>query len=133
MIFEAVCLICVAILWGGTNPFLKKNSKDITTIKADSAIKQFLLELKYLLTNTRYLIPMALNQLGSILYFLTLQRADLSLAVPVANSLTFVFTAVSGFILGEEPPKKNTILGVLLILVGTFLCCYDNYLVRYKL
>ncbi|KYB28221.1 transmembrane protein 234 homolog [Tribolium castaneum] len=133
MIYEAGCLICVAILWGGTNPFLKKNSKEITTIKADSAIKQFFLEIKYLFTNTRYLIPMALNQMGSILYFLTLQRVDLSLSVPVANSLTFAFTALSGLILGEKPPKRNTILGVLLILAGTSLCCYDNYLVRYKL
>lgn len=52
---------------------------------------------------------MALNQMGSVLYFLTLQRADLSLSVPVANSLTFVFTALSGYILGEQPPKKSKI------------------------
>jgi uncharacterized membrane protein len=87
---------------------------------------------------------MALNQSGSVIYFLTLQSADLSLAVPVANSLTFVFTAISGWILGEQLPKRSknlsrfittntrlladTILGVILILAGTTLCCYDNYL-----
>ncbi|KAJ3628977.1 hypothetical protein MTP99_013406 [Tenebrio molitor] len=116
------------MLWGGTNPLIKRNSKDITKIKADSWVKQFLLEIKYLLTNTKYLVPMALNQSGSVIYFLTLQSADLSLAVPVANSLTFVFTAISGWILGEQLPKRNTILGVILILAGTTLCCYDNYL-----
>ncbi|CAH1371930.1 unnamed protein product [Tenebrio molitor] len=116
------------MLWGGTNPLIKRNSKDITKIKADSWFKQFLLEIKYLLTNTKYLVPMALNQSGSVIYFLTLQSADLSLSVPVANSLTFVFTAISGWILGEQLPKRNTILGVILILAGTTLCCYDNYL-----
>ncbi|XP_063910611.1 transmembrane protein 234 homolog [Zophobas morio] len=128
MIFETACLIGVAMLWGGTNPLLKKNSKDITKIKENSKVKQFLLEVKYLATNTKYLVPMALNQTGSVVYFLTLQNADLSLSVPVANSLTFVFTAVSGWILGEQLPKKNTMLGVILVLLGTTLCCYDNYL-----
>jgi drug/metabolite transporter (DMT)-like permease len=110
-----VCLIGVAMLWGGTNPLIKRNSKDITKIKADSWVKQFFLEIKYLLTNTKYLVPMALNQSGSVIYFLTLQSADLSLSVPVANSLTFVFTAISGWILGEQLPKRSKILSRFII------------------
>lgn len=51
---------------------------------------------------------MALNQSGSVLYFFTLQNVDLSLAVPVTNSLTFVFTALVGWILGEKLPSKRT-------------------------
>lgn len=50
---------------------------------------------------------MVLNQLGSIIYFLTLQSTSISLAVPVANSLTFIFTAISGWILKERTPRKS--------------------------
>lgn len=50
---------------------------------------------------------MALNQTGSVVYFFTLQNVDLSLSVPVANSLTFIFTAITGWLLGESPPNKR--------------------------
>jgi len=128
--YEVVSLVVVAFLWGATNPLIKRGSIDITKVKADNSFKQFLLELKYLITNVQYLIPMALNQFGSILYFLMLQSVDLTLAVPVTNSLTFVFTALSGRLLGEQSASKNTYLGMLLILAGTFLCCYDKYLTK---
>lgn len=50
---------------------------------------------------------MGLNQLGSIIYIIVLQNIDLTISVPVANSLTFVFTAISGWILGEKLPRKS--------------------------
>ncbi|KAL3284467.1 hypothetical protein HHI36_018628 [Cryptolaemus montrouzieri] len=127
MFQETLSLIIVAMLWGGTNPLLKKGSNKIVEIKSKSRIKQFFLEIKYLFTNIGYLIPLALNQLGSVIYFFALQNIDLSLAVPVANSLTFVFTALVGWILGEELPSKNVILGISFIFVGTFMCCYDKF------
>ncbi|XP_074038534.1 transmembrane protein 234 homolog [Leptinotarsa decemlineata] len=127
MISQILKLIVVGLLWGATNPVIKRKSKDIQKVKADSKLIQFILELKYLATNIQYLIPMAFNQLGSVLYFITLQEADLTLSVPLANSLTFVFTAVSGWIMGEEIPKKSTIFGVFLVILGTLLCCVDKY------
>lgn len=56
---------------------------------------------------TQYLLPFLLNQCGSVLYFLTLQDTDISLAVPVSNSLTFVFTAMTGWFLGEAKVHKS--------------------------
>lgn len=50
----------------------------------------------------QYLLPFLLNQCGGILYILTLQQTELSLAVPVANSLSFIFTAISALLLGEK-------------------------------
>ncbi|CAH0547368.1 unnamed protein product [Brassicogethes aeneus] len=126
MIYELFSLIGVAALWGGTNPLIKRNSKEIVQVKANNAFMQFVLELKYLFTNVQYLVPMALNQLGSVLYFFTLQHVDLSLSVPVANSLTFVFTAIVGCFLGEKLPTRETCLGIFLILLGTAICYYDK-------
>nr|CAD7399113.1 unnamed protein product [Timema cristinae] len=42
-------------------------------------------------------------QFGLLSYYVT----DLSLSVPVANSLTFVFTALTGIAIGEETPNKG--------------------------
>lgn len=41
----------MAILWGATNPLIKTGTTDIVRVKSDSKVKQFLLELKYLITN----------------------------------------------------------------------------------
>ncbi|XP_030750284.1 transmembrane protein 234 homolog [Sitophilus oryzae] len=130
MIYEALALIAVSALWGITNPLIKKNSSDITKIQSDSHIKQFLLEIKYLLTNIKYIMPMTCNQIGSVIYFITLQHVDLTLSVPIANSLTFFFTALTGFFLKETLPSKKTIIGMVFILIGTLFCCYDKYLLK---
>lgn len=129
-------LVLVALLWGGTNPLIKKGSVGLDTVKASTPWGQFAKEVAFLVTNLKvrnrrvffiilihlfrnlerrlnlellivvfflqYIIPFLVNQCGSVLYFLTLQNTDLSLAVPVSNSLTFVFTAIAGRILGEE-------------------------------
>ncbi|XP_066144378.1 transmembrane protein 234 homolog [Euwallacea fornicatus] len=121
-------LIGVGALWGLTNPIIKKNSVAIKEIKANSAITQFCLEIKYLLTHLGYIAPLIVNQLGSVLYFLTLQNVDLTLSVPLANSLTFIFTAVAGSYLEEKLPTKKVVAGSAFILFGTILCCYDKQL-----
>lgn len=124
MLFKTLALIGVGVLWGCTNPFIKKYSKELKKIKCTNPIKQFFLELYCFVTNIKYIIPFLINQSGSVLYFITLQNVDISLSVPVANSLTFVFTALTGWILGEQPPKTRTIIGTLCVLLGTFCCCY---------
>lgn len=53
------------------------------------------------------MVPFIINQSGSILYFLTLSKTDISLAIPVTNSLTFMITAMTGSILGEEKIHKS--------------------------
>jgi hypothetical protein len=50
----------------------------------------------------QYLASFSLNQAGSVLYFVALADAQISLAVPVANSLTFIFTGLMGSLLGER-------------------------------
>ncbi|XP_020711495.1 transmembrane protein 234 homolog [Athalia rosae] len=121
-----VYLVIVALLWGATNPLIKKGSQGLDSVKAATPWGQFAKEIIFLVTNLKYIIPFLFNQCGSVLYFLALQNADLSLAVPVANSLTFVFTGVTGWILGEEKSHMITYVGMILILAGTTLCCLDK-------
>lgn len=43
--------IVVAAMWGATNPFIKKGSSGIENVKEDGKVWQFLMELKFLITN----------------------------------------------------------------------------------
>ncbi|XP_017758667.1 PREDICTED: transmembrane protein 234 homolog [Eufriesea mexicana] len=119
-------LILVAVLWGVSNPFIKKGAKGLENVESSSKFGQFFKESAFLITNLKYIIPFIINQSGSVLYFLTLSKADISLAVPVTNSITFMITAITGWILGEEKIHKNTYIGMILILIGTVLCCWDK-------
>ncbi|ELU14585.1 hypothetical protein CAPTEDRAFT_134113, partial [Capitella teleta] len=114
----ALWLVSVAAIWGFTNPLIKAGGKGIENVKSSgNAFSQFLMEFKFLFLNWKYLLPFLLNQSGSVLYYMTLASADLSLAVPVTNSLTFVFTGLGGKLCGEEFGSKrqsySDVLGVL--------------------
>ncbi|GCB71225.1 hypothetical protein scyTo_0010956 [Scyliorhinus torazame] len=69
-----------------------------------------------------YLVPFLLNQSGSVIYYFTLASTDLSLAVLLSNSLTFLFTLLTGKLLGEDIGGKQATTGMLLIIVGVTLC-----------
>ncbi|KAL5021226.1 hypothetical protein ScPMuIL_000381 [Solemya velum] len=118
---EAFWLVVVAALWGGTNPLIKRGSKGVENIKRSGAIPQFLAELTFLGLNWKYMLPFLVNQSGSVVYYITLASADLSLAVPITNSLTFIFTIVSGKVLGEKVTWE-TCLGTVLVAIGVLLC-----------
>ncbi|XP_041096639.1 transmembrane protein 234 [Polyodon spathula] len=116
------CLVIVAVLWGGTNPFLKKGTEGIEDVKKGNAVLQFLAEIRFLFLNYKYLVPFLLNQSGSVIYYLTLASTDLSLAVPVSSSLTFLFTLLTGKLLGEEIGGKRAVFGMFLTMLGVTLC-----------
>ena len=49
--WDAVWLTLVALLWGSTNPLMKKGGQGIERIERDTKITQFLAELKFLVLN----------------------------------------------------------------------------------
>ncbi|KAF9914798.1 heme binding [Lobosporangium transversale] len=106
---NAIGFILVALCWGFTNPFIKNGSKGLETIKRNSWISQAAAEYWYLFTRWQYVVPLVLNLCGSVVYYHTLGKADLSLAVPITNSLTFIFTTLAGILLGESigSPRKS--------------------------
>ncbi|XP_023646712.1 transmembrane protein 234 isoform X2 [Paramormyrops kingsleyae] len=119
---EVLSLLLVALLWGATNPFLKKGAEGIEDVRGGRMVFQLIAEVKFLFINIRYLVPFLLNQSGSLVYYLTLATTDLSLAVPVTNSLTFLFTLLAGKLLGEEVDGKGALLGMFLTMLGVTLC-----------
>ncbi|XP_005099930.1 transmembrane protein 234 homolog [Aplysia californica] len=119
---SAAWLTTVAFLWGATNPLLKRNSKGVEKIQKNGKISQFIAEFKFLFLNWKYLLSFLLNQSGSVVYYITLASADLTLAVPITNSLTFIFTALSSQVLGEKNLNWETLCGMVLVVAGVLLC-----------
>lgn len=100
---------------------MKRGTEGIDVVVKESQLKQVLFELKYLILNWKYYVPFLINQFGSVLYYWTLSTANLSVAVPLTNSLTFLIASVTGQLLGERVSGPYFYLGVFLILSGTFI------------
>ncbi|XP_014286627.1 transmembrane protein 234 isoform X2 [Halyomorpha halys] len=112
----------VGFFWGVTNPFLKRGTAGVTNINEDNKFLKILKEILFLGTNWKYMTPFLINQCGSILYYFSLKDSDLTLAVPICNSLAFVWTAVVGWCLGEEIPNRASQIGMMMIIFG--ISCY---------
>ncbi|CAN9502059.1 unnamed protein product [Ophioblennius macclurei] len=119
---EVFSLLLVSLLWGCTNPFLRAGSEGLECVREPNRVAQLLAEVKFLLLNIQYMVPFLLNQSGSLVFYYTLSSTDLSLAVPVTNSLTFIWTLLTGRLLGEEFGGKQAVLGMFLTMAGITLC-----------
>ncbi|XP_009096896.1 transmembrane protein 234 isoform X1 [Serinus canaria] len=119
---QALALAVVAALWGGTGPFLRAAAAGMEELRGQGRLRQLLAELRFLSLNCQYLVPFLLNQAGSLLFYLTLASTELSLAVPLCNSLALVVTLVTGKILGEDIGGKRAVAGMLLTMLGLSLC-----------
>uniref|UniRef100_A0A4W6F4E8 Transmembrane protein 234 n=1 Tax=Lates calcarifer TaxID=8187 RepID=A0A4W6F4E8_LATCA len=123
---ELLSLLLVSVLWGCTNPLLKRGTEGIEEVSETSRVSQLLAEVKFLFSNIKYLVPFLLNQSGSVVYYYTLSTTELSFAVPVANSLTFLCTLLTGKLLGEEFGGKEAVAGMFLTLAGVTLCVISS-------
>ncbi|KAM6334801.1 transmembrane protein 234 isoform 1-T9 [Alca torda] len=119
---EAVALLLVAVLWGSTGPFLRTGAAGLEEVRHQGRLQQLLAEIRFLGLNYKYMVPFLLNQGGSLLFYLTLASADLSLAVPLCNSLALIVTLVTGRILGEDIGGERAVVGMLLTVLGVSLC-----------
>ncbi|XP_065081890.1 transmembrane protein 234 homolog [Ochlerotatus camptorhynchus] len=119
-------IVVVALFWGATNPFIRRGSLGYNNLKSPTKWRQIWLEVKFLISRWQYLLPLALNQFGSVVYVFALQRTELSLIVPMANSLTFVFTAITARLLGEQGTSSKTYTGMVLVIAGTVLCSIEK-------
>lgn len=115
-------LVAVALLWGATNPLMKKGSVGIENLNYKNRLVQLVMEVKFLALRWQYALPFLINQSGSILYYFTLSQADISLAVPITNSLTFLVTSLVSRLMGERVNSNWTYAGMTLVVGGVALC-----------
>ncbi|XP_036927103.1 transmembrane protein 234 isoform X6 [Acanthopagrus latus] len=73
---ELLSLLLVSVLWGCTNPLLKRGTEGIEHVTETSRVSQILAELKFLFLNLKYLVPFLLNQSGSLVYYYTLSTTE---------------------------------------------------------
>ncbi|KAM9369658.1 transmembrane protein 234 [Phaethornis superciliosus] len=119
---QAAVLVLVAVLWGGTGPFLRAGAAGLEELQCPGRLQQLRAEIRFLGLNYKYIVPLLLNQGGSLLFYLTLASTDLSLAVPLCNSLALVVTVVTGRMLGENIGGQRAVAGMLLTGLGVTLC-----------
>jgi hypothetical protein len=72
-----------------------------------------------------FVLPLIANSSESLCVLLLL---DLTLAVPVANSLTFVATALCGWAVGEEPPCRSKWKCILFEAYGAIISLLSEFL-----
>eukprot|EP00455_Lapot_gusevi_P054014 TRINITY_DN8554_c0_g1_i2.p1 TRINITY_DN8554_c0_g1~~TRINITY_DN8554_c0_g1_i2.p1 ORF type:complete len:132 (+),score=21.62 TRINITY_DN8554_c0_g1_i2:54-449(+) len=125
MLDHLLSFVVVGALWGCTNPLLNKGSQQEnkkSEKKQKSGIKLFFSEIYQLITNWKFLLPFLLNQCGSVAYVSLLGSSDISLALPLCNSLAFFFTAATARLLGERPLDASATVGMCLVLSGVAIC-----------
>lgn len=121
----AAAFVITAAIWGITNPFLKRGSESTAPVtrKTGNRLADGALQVVATLLNWRFSVPFLLNQTGSLWYFWLLGSTEISVAVPICNSLTFIFTAITARALGEEQQWTwRTGCGALCIVAGVALC-----------
>jgi len=127
--------ILVGLAWGFTTPFIRRaarthNPPAHATLD-DPAVKNSWIKSKVygvfftvidLLRNPRYAVPLLLNLTGSVWFFLLIGQAELSLTVPIVNTMAFLFTVVGEWYVEKKVISRDTAIGMALSLVGIGLC-----------
>lgn len=114
-----IFLLLAAVLWGVTNPLLKKFSAGMDK-KGSSGVLE---DLKFLLQRPKYLVTQGANLCGSVAFFYGLRDVHVSTGSIAANSLAFIITvAMSVWVLKEGTIRRKTYGGMLCVVVGTALC-----------
>ncbi|KAJ0381298.1 hypothetical protein COL26b_000643 [Colletotrichum chrysophilum] len=99
--------LLVGLAWGFTTPFIRRAAKDHhpaphPILESDAVKASWLRSRLYgaffgvldLLRNPRYAAPLLINITGSVWFFLLIGQAELSLTVPIVNTLAFLFTVI---------------------------------------
>ncbi|CAI4215413.1 unnamed protein product [Parascedosporium putredinis] len=125
--------LLVGLAWGLTTPFIRRAARTHTPRRHPSLESDDLGPLTRkvygawfavldLLRNPRYVIPLGLNLTGSLWFFLLIGQAELSLTVPIVNTLAFLFTVLGDWWVDGKAISRDGGIGMLLSLAGIALC-----------
>ncbi|PCG94844.1 Uncharacterized protein family UPF0546 [Penicillium occitanis (nom. inval.)] len=79
-----------------------------------------------LLRTPAYAIPLVVNLTGSVWFFLLVGKHELSLTVPISNSMAFLFTVLGEWYVERKVIARETWLGMFLVLGGIALCVHSK-------
>ena len=119
-------LILVAFFWGTSGPLMKHVTVDVPAPKSRAGVLSPFYYIMSLFSRWKFILAYIYDQAGSALYYYVLGRTDLSTAVPIANGLTFVFSGLTEAIVKKRIPSRVTVEGILLIVVGVYICYYSK-------
>ena len=143
---QALGYLTVGMLWGVTNPFIKRAAEKASKERADaprpaaggststgagtgaaSPGRSHLATLRHFCTEPRIFVPFLVNQTGSLVFYYLLSKEPVSRTAPVCNALTFIFTALTGYLVLKEDVRSPLLLGAgsLLVVLGTYFCVKD--------
>ncbi|KAG5928615.1 hypothetical protein E4U42_000329 [Claviceps africana] len=127
--------LLVGLAWGLTTPFIRRAAQShrppAHPILDTDAVKNHWLRRRLyaaffaaldLLRNPRYAIPLLLNLTGSVWFFLLIGQAELSLTVPIVNTMAFLFTVLGEWYVEGKVISRDTAVGMVFSLVGIALC-----------
>ncbi|KAM5352246.1 hypothetical protein ACJ41O_004969 [Fusarium nematophilum] len=127
--------VLVGLAWGFTTPFIRRAARSHNPpahpVLESPAVRASWLKSKVygaffavvdLLRNPRYAIPLVLNLTGSVWFFVLIGKAELSLTVPIVNTLSFLFTVLGDWYVDGKVISKDTAAGMVLMLAGIGLC-----------
>ncbi|GAB7349971.1 hypothetical protein MBLNU459_g0659t1 [Dothideomycetes sp. NU459] len=133
--------LLVGAAWGLTTPFMRraavasssKPSDPSRAWLADSShgwlqrkVWGVLYGVADVLRQPGYAIPLVINLTGSVWFFLLIGQAELSLTVPITNSLAFLFTVLGEWWAEGKVISKDTWLGMAFVLGGIALCVHSK-------
>ena len=117
-----------AACWGASNPVLKVAAERAARrSRAGAAAGGLWAEWRGRLAEPLFAGALAVNWLGSAVFYVALARGDFAVVGPCCNALGLGFTALAGRALGERggPGGLRAAAGTALVMAGVLLCCWD--------
>ncbi|EEH16950.1 hypothetical protein PABG_07037 [Paracoccidioides brasiliensis Pb03] len=139
--------LLVGVAWGFTTPFIRRAAVDFNARNQRRAPPQqegtedasgsscywpqrslipLLQTVADLLRTPGYSVPLLLNVSGSVWFFLLVGKHELSLTVPITNSMAFLFTVLGEWYVEGKVISKSTWLGMFMVLGGIALCVHSK-------
>jgi drug/metabolite transporter (DMT)-like permease len=69
---------------------------------------------------------LVINLTGSVWFFLLIGKAELSLTVPITNTLAFLFTVIGEWWVEKKVISRQTMMGMILSISGIALCVHSK-------
>ncbi|MCJ1352563.1 MAG: hypothetical protein MMC33_002547 [Icmadophila ericetorum] len=127
--------LLVGIAWGLTTPFIRRAALSFhpparpwidSPQKNYNIIVRRVLKLAFgawdLIRCPQYALPLLINLTGSVWFFVLVGGAELSLTVPITNSLAFLFTVLGEWWVEGKVIGRDTWVGMAFVLGGIALC-----------